>query len=524
MSHAESVSPVRDAEPAPRLNLSEEEFIAAVEHQPRPLVVPLSLERPIPRISPLTIYAGLPGAKGFLLESMEGSEKVARYSLLGKDPDLTVTFGEKGQDTRIEGREPLLSIARSPGEGDAIGGLGALLQRFHFMNLRAPRYFGGLVGYLSYDVIYDLFPKVAQARERAGKKPGSPSPLAQFMLARDCVVLDHVKGKIFIFSSPVVTYESDPGELYRAARERILALDRRIREMEDEGDEFFLLPGKTDPLSRKSSVPRPVFENAVRMVKEHILAGDIFQAVISRKIECPLQGDPFRIYRALRMINPSPYMFYLDFGDLKVIGSSPEMLVRVERGRVTTVPIAGTRLRGKTPEEDERLAEELRSDEKERAEHLMLVDLARNDVGKVSRFGSVKLEEFMSVERFSHVQHLVSTVQGTLSDHLTPFDALKSCFPAGTVSGAPKVRAMEIIETLEPERRGLYAGAVGYAGFDRTLEFAITIRTIVARGRKAEVQVGAGIVADSDPAREWEETENKGMALIRAIELVEGSG
>jgi anthranilate synthase component 1 len=522
MSHAEPAPSFHEPGASPRLNLSEEEFISAVEHQPRPLVIPLSLERPIPRVSPLTIYAGLPGAKGFLLESMEGSEKVARYSFLGKDPDLTVTFGPEGR-AEVEGREPLLSIARSPGDGDAIGGLEAILRRFHFMNLKAPRYFGGMVGYLSYDIVYDLFPKVAEAGARSGKSP-SRTPLAQFMLARDCVVLDHVKGKAFLFSSPVVTYDSDPGDLYRVAGERILALDRRIRELEEAGDEFFLLPGKADPLSTRSGVPRPAFEEAVRRVKEHILAGDIFQAVISRKIECPLQGDPFRIYRALRMINPSPYMFYLDFGDLKVIGSSPEMLVRVERGKVTTVPIAGTRLRGKTPEEDLRLAEELRSDEKERAEHLMLVDLARNDVGKVSRFGTVKVDEFMAVERFSHVQHLVSTVNGTLSDHLTPFDALKSCFPAGTVSGAPKVRAMEIIEELEPEHRGLYAGAVGYAGFDRTLEFAITIRTIVARGRRAEVQVGAGIVADSDPAKEWEETENKGMALIRAIELVEGSG
>jgi anthranilate synthase component 1 len=521
MSHAEPKASHHGPEAAPRLNLSGEEFIDAVEHQPRPLVIPLSLERPVPRISPLTIYAGLPGTGGFLLESMEGSEKVARYSFLGKDPDLTVTFREGGGAV-VEGREPLLSIARSPGEGDAIGGLEAILRRFHFMNLKAPRYFGGMVGYLAYDVVYDLFPKVARARRR--EKTGEVHPLAQFMLARDCVVLDHVKGKMFIFSSPVVTYDSDPGELYRAARERILALDRGIREMEEDGDGFLLLPGKADPLTPGSRVPRPVFEEAVRKVKEYILAGDIFQAVISRKIDCPLRGDPFGIYRALRMINPSPYMFYLDFGDLKVVGSSPEMLVRVERGKVTTVPIAGTRLRGKTPEEDERLEKELLSDEKERAEHLMLVDLARNDVGRVARFGSVKVDEFMAVERFSHVQHLVSTVQGTLSDHLTPFDALKSCFPAGTVSGAPKVRAMEIIEELEPERRGLYAGAVGYAGFDRTLEFAITIRTIVAREGNAEVQVGAGIVADSDPGKEWEETENKGMALIRAIELVEGSG
>ena len=512
------VSEIHGSEDSPRLNLTEEEFVAAVEHQPRPLVVPLCLERPIPQISPLTIYSGLPGAGGFLLESMEGSEKIARYSFLGKDPDLTITFGEKG-GVRVEGREPFLSIARSPEGGNAIDGLESVLRRFHFMNLKAPRFFGGMVGYLGYDVIHDLVPKV----KRRGK-PGPGLPLARFMMARDTIVLDHVGGKIFIFSSPVITYDSNPGELYRESRARILALDREVRDLEREGDEFFLLPGKTDPLSRRTRTPRPAFEGAVRKVKEYILAGDIFQAVLSRKIECSLEGDPFRVYRALRMINPSPYMFYLDFGELRVVGSSPEMLVRVERGKVTTVPIAGTRLRGKTAEEDRRLADDLLSDEKERAEHLMLVDLARNDVGKVSRSGSVRLEEFMEVEKFSHVQHLVSTVQGTLSDHLTPFDALKSCFPAGTVSGAPKVRAMQIIEELEPEGRGLYAGAVGYAGFDRTLEFAITIRTIVARAGKAEVQVGAGIVADSDPAREWDETENKGMALIRAIELVEGSG
>ncbi len=516
MSHAEPVSPVRESGALPRLNLTEEEFVAAVEHQPRPLVVPLSLERPIPRISPLTIYSGLPGPGGFLLESMEGSEKMARYSFLGKDPDLIITLGREAQ---VEGREPLLSIARSPEGKNAIDGLESVLRRFHFMNLKAPRFFGGVVGYLAYDVVHDLSPKV-----RRREKPGDGLPLARFMMARDCVVLDHVAGKIFIFSSPVLTYDSDPGDLYRESRARILALDRRIRELEEEGDGFFVLPGKTEPLARRTSITREEFLAAVRRVKEYILAGDIFQAVISRKIGCSLEGDPFRIYRALRMINPSPYMFYLDFGEFRVIGSSPEMLVRVERGKVTTVPIAGTRLRGKTPEEDERLAGDLLSDEKERAEHLMLVDLARNDVGRVSRFGSVRVDEFMSVERFSHVQHLVSTVQGILSDHLTPFDALKSCFPAGTVSGAPKVRAMEIIEELEPERRGLYAGAVGYAGFDRTLEFAITIRTIVARAGRAEVQVGAGIVADSDPAREWEETENKGMALVRAIELVEGSG
>jgi anthranilate synthase component 1 len=262
---------------------------------------------------------------------------------------------------------------------------------------------------------------------------------------------------------------------------------------------------------------REEYCRAVERVKEHIMAGDIFQAVISRSLECDFPGEPFHVYRALRQINPSPYLYFLDFGDRQLIGASPEMLVRVERGRVTTVPIAGTRPRGRTPEEDARLARDLREDEKERVEHTMLVDLARHDVGRVSQFGSVRVQDFMAVERFSHVQHLVSTVHGKLEEHLSGYDALKSCFPAGTVSGAPKIRAMQIIGQVEKTRRGPYAGAVGFAGFDRTLEFAITIRTILVRGGKASFRVGAGIVADSVPENEWIETENKGMAMERAI-------
>jgi anthranilate synthase component 1 len=260
------------------------------------------------------------------------------------------------------------------------------------------------------------------------------------------------------------------------------------------------------------------FEQAVKSVKEHIVAGDIFQAVISRRLDFPVNSDPFAIYTALREINPSPYMYYLDFGDEKVIGASPEMLVRVEKRRVTTVPIAGTRPRGRTKAEEDKLAKDLLLDKKELAEHTMLVDLARNDLGRVCRFGSVTVSEFMGIEKFSHVQHIVSTVNGMLRDNLDCYDAFKSCFPAGTVSGAPKIRAMQIIDEQEPGTRGLYAGAVGYIGFDRNLDFAIAIRTIQVRKDRAYVQVGAGIVADSVPENEWKETESKAAAMVRAIE------
>jgi anthranilate synthase component 1 len=284
------------------------------------------------------------------------------------------------------------------------------------------------------------------------------------------------------------------------------------------------VPAKTVNIQSKKSPPitdntgREAFTEAVNGIKDHIVAGDIFQAVLSRRMECAISSDPFPVYTALRAINPSPYMYYLDFGDEQVIGASPEMLVRVEKRRVTTVPIAGTRPRGLDRSEDKRLAQELLLDRKERAEHTMLVDLARNDVGRVCKFGSVDVTEFMGVEKFSHVQHLVSTVQGVLMDHLDCYDALKSCFPAGTVSGAPKIRAMQIISETEPDARGLYAGAVGYIGFDRNLEFAIAIRTVSVKNGLAYIQTGAGIVADSVPEKEWIETENKAAAMLRAIE------
>jgi anthranilate synthase component 1 len=340
------------------------------------------------------------------------------------------------------------------------------------------------------------------------------------MLTKDCIIFDHAQRKLYIFSSPFLTYDSDLKKEYERSVDKIQTLREHIAILKSEkhtGSALKRRSGKKPEYI--PSISQGAFEQSVRSVQEHIYAGDIFQAVLSHRLECAVKNDPFAIYTALREINPSPYMYYLDFGGEQVIGASPEMLVRVERRRVTTVPIAGTRQRGCNAQEDTQLERELLADPKERAEHTMLVDLARNDLGRVCRFGSVEVEEFMGIEKFSHVQHIVSTVNGMLKDNLDCYDAFKSCFPAGTVSGAPKIRAMQIIEEEESQNRGLYAGAVGYIGFDRNLEFAIAIRTIIVRKGRAYIQVGAGIVADSIPENEWKETGSKASAMLRAIEL-----
>jgi anthranilate synthase component 1 len=270
-----------------------------------------------------------------------------------------------------------------------------------------------------------------------------------------------------------------------------------------------------------SNIPRERFIEMVKTAKEYIAAGDVYQVVLSQRFEAEISADPFTVYRALRHVNPSPYMYFLRIGKVSIVGSSPEMLVRVEGGMAQTHPIAGTRPRGKSEEEDTRLAEELKRNEKERSEHVMLVDLGRNDLGRVSQFGTVRVPQFMGLEKYSHVMHLVSIVEGKLADDQDRLDALVACFPAGTVSGAPKVRAMEIIAELEPDRRGIYAGAVGYLDFAGNLDFCITIRTLVITGRRARVQAGAGIVADSNPSAEYQETQDKAKALIRALELAQ---
>jgi anthranilate synthase component 1 len=495
-------------------NLELEEFITAVNNQPKPLIIPLCAELPLGDICPLDIYLSTRSGCGFLLESMEGSEKLARYSFIGLDPEFVVSVGE---DVEVRGNEPFTSIARDPDGRDPVDKIKSILSRFHYVNVKAPRFFGGLVGYFAYDCVYSLFGKV-----REGKKNGRTEngPDARFMLTKDCIVLDHRDRILYIFSSPHLTYESDLAQEYQKSIRKIRSLAGLVNGLRTTS------ASRTDACNPALTQVAPVipagsqeqYEQAVERIKEHIVAGDIFQAVLSRKMECDIAGDPFSLYAAMRKINPSPYMYYLDFGDEQVIGASPEMLVRVEKRKVTTVPIAGTRPRGRTVEEDKILAEDLLRDSKERAEHTMLVDLARNDLGRVCRFGSVDVTEFMNIEKFSHVQHIVSTVTGTLRDNLDCYDAFRSCFPAGTVSGAPKIRAMQIIGEQEPCSRGIYAGAVGYIGFDRNLDFAIAIRTVLVQKGKASVQVGAGIVADSVPASEWRETENKAAAMIRAIE------
>ncbi len=398
-------------------------------------------------------------------------------------------------------------IAAGIEAADAVDAVRSFMGRFGVASSPLPRFAGGLAGYFSYDLISSIHPTF---RVETAEDP--EEPVARFMLARDCLALDHWRERLAVIGNLLVTDGADAQEEYYRGRAAVAERIARIRD---------LAPARPGNPGRSgapvSSCTPEEFSGAVLQIKEHIACGDIFQAVLSRRLTCRIDGDPFGVYRRLRAKNPSPYMYYLDFGDCQVAGSSPEMLVRVENGRVTTVPIAGTRPRGSTPAEDDRLAAELLADEKERAEHIMLVDLARNDVGAVSAFGSVSVEGFMTVERFSHVQHIVSTVSGTLREGCDRFDALRSCFPAGTVSGAPKVRAMQIIGEVEGLRRGIYAGAVGYLGFSGTMDLAITIRTVIVQDGVASVQVGAGIVADSDPGREWIETENKGQAMLAAL-------
>ncbi|WP_067047386.1 anthranilate synthase component I family protein [Methanofollis ethanolicus] len=485
-----------------------QEFLAAAEGGSRPLIIPLCQELPLPPATPPEVYAALCTGAGFLLESMEGSDRSARYSVIGVDPVLSLSLRETAE---IAGVDPFVRIAASPDGADPVEMVRSVLGRFTVADVGAPRYFGGFVGYFAYDLVHRFHPKVGP-----GRHAGPDTPLARLLLAQDCIVFDHLAGRMYVFSSPLLTEDTDPHRAYKKSRARIRALVTQIRILEPEERKPRPEAAGID-LPCRSTFSKEAFEAAVLKMKEHIVAGDIFQGVLSRRIDCDYPGDPFAIYEALRAINPGPYMYFLDFGNQQVAGASPEMLVRVEKGTVTTVPIAGTRPRGATSEEDDRLEADLLADEKERAEHTMLVDLARNDLGRVCTYGSVRLSAFMDVEKFSHVQHIVSTVEGSLDDRYDCFDAFASCFPAGTVSGAPKIRAMQIIDDLEPCPRGIYAGAVGHVGFDGDMDVAIAIRTVVVENGTASVQAGAGIVADSVPENEWEETKNKAAAMLRAI-------
>jgi anthranilate synthase component 1 len=432
------------------------------------------------------------GSYSFLLESVEGGERLARYSFIGTEPSLILKTENKNPV------DPLRLVEKEFSQ----------FQLVPIANL--PRFHGGMVGYLSYEVAR-YFEKLPSPDHDTLSLPEST-----LMLADTLLVFDHLTHKIKIISH--VHLDEDIETAYLKATRKIDSLAERLKQP-------VMLPVDSSQLTTLSDVTsnfsQAEVEAKVSQAKEHIYAGDVIQVVLSQRLARHTNATPFAIYRALRSINPSPYMYYLHLGDFYIVGASPELLVRVEDGIVSNHPIAGTRPRGKDTAEDLALEEELKNDEKERAEHIMLVDLGRNDIGKISEPGTVEVTQLMDVERYSHVMHLVSHVQGKLRDGLSQFDALRACFPAGTVSGAPKIRAMEIITELEREKRGPYAGAVGYFDFSGNLDTAITIRTIVIKDNIAYIQAGCGIVADSIPEREYQESLSKAQALLTAIDQAE---
>jgi len=455
--------------------------------------------------TPLSVYLKLAdGPDAYLLESVEGGETWGRFSIIGlpcvKRFSLSgtrMTIREEGIGEREEEvTDPLDYVAR--------------LQR----EFRAPRleqlpvFTGGLVGYFGYEIVQRFEQRLA-----AGDKPDElGTPEMVLLLSEEVAVFDNLAGRLYL----IVNIDPSLPDAWGTAQRRLDKLAHRLRcGTLGYGETVSRMPVAESDFHYGFS--RRDFLAAVDRCKEYILAGDIFQVVLSQRMSVPFQARALDVYRALRALNPSPYMYFIDLGDTQIVGSSPEVLVRVQQRRVTLRPIAGTRQRGATAAEDQRLERELLDDPKERAEHLMLIDLGRNDAGRVCRTGSVQVTDTMVIERYSHVMHIVSQVEGDLADGLTATDAIRSSFPAGTLSGAPKIRAMEIINELEPVRRNVYAGAVGYLSWHDDADLAIAIRTAVIKDGMLHVQAGAGIVADSDPEKEWEETMNKGRALIAAV-------
>ena len=437
------------------------------------------------------------GGYSFLLESVEGGQRLARYSFIGTEPYRVLTTS--GEDKT----NPLPLIAKE-------------LNKYNIVTVSGlPRFCGGAVGYLAYETVTRF--------EELPSPDTDPLNLPEslFMFVDTMLVFDHVTHKIKVLSH--VHLDGDIEAAYQKAVDKIDNLVNRLSQPLQPNQHNKAATHPMNGYRLSSNFSKEEFEASVVKIKQYITTGEAIQVVLSQRLAQPTDVAPFEIYRALRTINPSPYMFFLDFTDFHLIGASPEILVRVEDGMVMTRPLAGTRPRGKSPAEDATLEQELRSDEKERAEHIMLVDLGRNDIGRVSEPGTVEVSDLMDVERYSHVMHLVTHVQGKLRRDMTTFDALRACFPAGTVSGAPKIRAMEIIAKLEPEKRGPYAGAVGYFSFTGNMDMAIAIRTMVMTKGIAYVQAGCGVVYDSVPEREYEESMNKARALLKAISQAESA-
>ncbi|HUF93959.1 MAG TPA: anthranilate synthase component I [Candidatus Limnocylindria bacterium] len=479
-------------------------------------LVPVFAELPADLDTPLSAYLRLrPGPYSFLLESVEGGEKWARYSFLGTDP-LMVLSAKNG---RITLRRGAAKAERLP-DGDPLEALRRLLKEFQPVAVPGlPRFQGGAVGFLAYDMVRHM------ERLPRSTRDDLQLPDTVFLFSDTLLVFDNLRHRLLVIANAHVD-KRDAASLdaaYDRAAVRIgMTIAKLARPVRAPAPLTLTAPAPLVALGEEgftTTMDEAAFSAAVRQAKDFIAAGDAYQVVLSRRLDCTLNADPFTVYRALRTINPSPYLFYLRLGRTTIVGSSPEVLVRVEGDRVEERPIAGTRPRGSTEPQDQAIEREMLEDPKERAEHVMLVDLGRNDVGRVSELGSVKVTEFMGVERYSHVMHLVSHVVGRLKRGSDALDVLRACFPAGTVTGAPKIRAMEIIDGLEPTQRGPYAGAVGYVSYSGNLDSCITIRTIVCHGTRASIQVGAGIVADSDPKAEWLETSSKARGLVLALRM-----
>ncbi len=469
--------------------------------------IPLVLESFADLDTPLSLYLKLANARySYLLESVVGGERFGRYSFIGLPAKLRLRA--RGRRVDVEDDSGL----RESFDGDPLAFVESYRARFRAAPLPGlPRFCGGLAGIFGYDVVRHIETKLA-----ATAKPPTPGladvPDMLLLLTEELAVVDNLKGKISL-----IVYADPAGpDAFRIARERLAELRRKLREP-------VTIPFETGTATARaeSQFGEAGYKAAVTRAKEYIAAGDIMQVVISQRMAMPFAASPLSLYRALRSLNPSPYMFYYDFGDFHVVGASPEILVRKEGSTITLRPIAGTRPRGATREADEALAVELANDPKEIAEHVMLLDLGRNDVGRVAQTGTVRVADRMVIERYSHVMHIVSNVEGTLKPGLTSIDVLRAAFPAGTVSGAPKVRAMEIIDELEPTKRGIYSGAAGYISFQDDMDTAIVLRTAVLKDGVLYAQAGGGIVHDSSPDGEWQETLNKLRAVLRAAEMVQ---
>ncbi|HEX4943938.1 MAG TPA: anthranilate synthase component I [Usitatibacteraceae bacterium] len=467
--------------------------------------IPLTLETLADLDTPLSLYLKLANAPGsYLLESVIGGERFGRYSIIG--------LAARERIEVANGRARVIrdaAVVEERDTGDPLAFVDEYLKQVSAAPLASGlRFTGGLAGYFSYDTVRYIEPKLAH--------DSRPDPVGlpdiRLLLSEELAVVDNLAGKVHL----IVYADAREPNAYGRARARLELLRGRLRGAASLPDH--VPAGDVEP--PRSNIGEEPFYAAVARAKRYITEGDVMQVQVSQRLTQRFAGSPLNLYRALRSINPSPYMFYFDFGDSQLVGASPEILVRREGDKVTLRPIAGTRKRGATPEKDLAMERELVSDPKERAEHLMLIDLGRNDIGRIARIGTVRVTEQMAVERYSHVMHMVSNVEGEVDPGLTPMQLLRATFPAGTVAGAPKVRAMEIIDELEPERRGVYAGAVGYLGFNGNLDLAIAIRTGVVKSGELHVQAAAGIVADSIPQQEWLETRNKARALLAAAELM----